>query len=153
MTNLCNQNCTNTYGSYICSCYDGFRLLANSQTCDGACIYVGTKKNPMHAPQAPWYKAESIAIQKEGEISYGCSNWTWLWLWAYVEFTVANSIVAISMHYCLVFHSPISFLSLHVSMMSCRYQRVSWRDRHLPTTLHQHCGILHLQLWWWLYCH
>ncbi len=35
MTDLCNQNCTNTPGSYFCHCYNGYRLLPDNNTCDG----------------------------------------------------------------------------------------------------------------------
>ena len=31
----CNQNCTNTNGSYICSCYPGFEILNDNRTCIG----------------------------------------------------------------------------------------------------------------------
>ncbi|KAK3583696.1 hypothetical protein CHS0354_021446 [Potamilus streckersoni] len=32
-TDLCNQTCNNTYGSYVCSCNIGYRLQADSKTC------------------------------------------------------------------------------------------------------------------------
>lgn len=35
MNDRCNQNCTNTPGSYICSCFNGSRLLPDMETCDG----------------------------------------------------------------------------------------------------------------------
>ena len=31
----CNQNCTNTIGSYFCSCYPGFEILNDTRTCVG----------------------------------------------------------------------------------------------------------------------
>ena len=31
----CEQNCTNTNGSFICSCRDGFTLSADQRSCDG----------------------------------------------------------------------------------------------------------------------
>ena len=31
----CNQTCTNTVGSYECSCAEGFTLTANNLNCDG----------------------------------------------------------------------------------------------------------------------
>ena len=31
----CEQVCTNTIGSFYCSCNDGFSLNANETTCDG----------------------------------------------------------------------------------------------------------------------
>ena len=39
----CSDNCTNTNGSYYCSCFSGFELLSDNHTCEGnkqdyACI-------------------------------------------------------------------------------------------------------------------
>lgn len=34
-THLCEQNCTNTAGSYICHCYTGYRLDRNNFSCIG----------------------------------------------------------------------------------------------------------------------
>ena len=31
----CDQNCTNTIGSYTCSCVEGFVINNNSRSCDG----------------------------------------------------------------------------------------------------------------------
>ena len=31
----CNQNCTNSEGSFECSCGDGFTLAVNNLDCDG----------------------------------------------------------------------------------------------------------------------
>ena len=31
----CNQNCTNTNGSYFCSCYAGYEILNDNRTCVG----------------------------------------------------------------------------------------------------------------------
>ena len=31
----CNQTCTNTNGSFECSCNDGYKLDANGRTCSG----------------------------------------------------------------------------------------------------------------------
>ena len=31
----CNQNCTNTIGSYFCSCYPGYEIQNNNKTCIG----------------------------------------------------------------------------------------------------------------------
>ena len=31
----CNQNCSNTEGSYLCSCNDGYHLMSNQKTCVG----------------------------------------------------------------------------------------------------------------------
>ena len=31
----CNQNCTNTNGSYFCSCYPGYEILNDNRTCVG----------------------------------------------------------------------------------------------------------------------
>ena len=33
--NGCNQNCVNTNGSYLCSCFAGYHLLSNQKTCVG----------------------------------------------------------------------------------------------------------------------
>ena len=33
---ICGQNCSNTIGSYLCSCIDGYRLsIADQRSCDG----------------------------------------------------------------------------------------------------------------------
>ena len=34
----CNQKCTNTNGSYICICEDGYVLDNDMKTCIGMCI-------------------------------------------------------------------------------------------------------------------
>ena len=34
-TSGCNQNCTNTIGSYLCSCYTGYQLEKDNETCIG----------------------------------------------------------------------------------------------------------------------
>ena len=31
----CNHNCTNTVGSYVCSCDEGYELDSNGLTCIG----------------------------------------------------------------------------------------------------------------------
>ena len=32
----CGQNCSNTIGSYLCSCIDGYQLsIADQRSCDG----------------------------------------------------------------------------------------------------------------------
>jgi len=31
----CNQNCTNTPGSYHCSCLDGYEMMDDNHTCSG----------------------------------------------------------------------------------------------------------------------
>ena len=31
----CGQNCTNTNGSYNCSCYSGYQLAADKMSCTG----------------------------------------------------------------------------------------------------------------------
>ena len=33
--NGCNQNCVNTDGSYLCSCFTGYHLMSNQKTCVG----------------------------------------------------------------------------------------------------------------------
>ena len=33
--NGCNQNCVNTDGSYLCSCFAGYHLMSNQKTCVG----------------------------------------------------------------------------------------------------------------------
>ena len=37
-SSLCHQVCTNTFGSYECGCYPGFRLFENSSMCEGKFI-------------------------------------------------------------------------------------------------------------------
>ena len=34
----CSQSCTNTVGSYFCSCVAGYALNANRKSCDGKCV-------------------------------------------------------------------------------------------------------------------
>ena len=34
-SNICDQICTNTIGSYLCSCYTGFNLLVSGNDCLG----------------------------------------------------------------------------------------------------------------------
>lgn len=36
----CTQVCTNTVGSYYCSCMTGYTLNSNGQTCDGRFFYM-----------------------------------------------------------------------------------------------------------------
>ena len=31
----CNQICTNTIGSYVCSCYFGYQIYSHNKTCIG----------------------------------------------------------------------------------------------------------------------
>ena len=33
--NECNQDCVNTEGSYLCSCFAGYHLMSNQKTCVG----------------------------------------------------------------------------------------------------------------------
>ena len=33
----CQHECTNTDGSYECSCYDGYELNSDGKTCSGLC--------------------------------------------------------------------------------------------------------------------
>ena len=33
--NPCGQNCTNTEGSFLCSCMPGYKLLTNGRSCEG----------------------------------------------------------------------------------------------------------------------
>ena len=37
-THQCAQNCSNTVGSYTCSCQTGYTLNADGQHCDGTYI-------------------------------------------------------------------------------------------------------------------
>lgn len=39
----CDQNCTNTLGSYVCSCITGYDLDPDGHTCNGT--YVGEPPN------------------------------------------------------------------------------------------------------------
>lgn len=34
-TNLCQQQCINTDGSYFCACYDGYQLIEGTNQCEG----------------------------------------------------------------------------------------------------------------------
>ena len=34
----CNHNCTNTLGSYQCSCYSGYKLEEDGKTCTGKSV-------------------------------------------------------------------------------------------------------------------
>ena len=36
-TSGCTQNCTNTVGSFQCSCKNGYMLLEDKRTCNGEC--------------------------------------------------------------------------------------------------------------------
>ena len=36
----CNQHCTNTNGSYVCSCYVGYQISSDNRTCVGKKIYI-----------------------------------------------------------------------------------------------------------------
>ena len=33
----CAQNCTNTVGSYVCSCSSGYNLNSDQHACNGIC--------------------------------------------------------------------------------------------------------------------
>jgi len=45
--NKCEHNCTNTPGSFKCTCRDGFHLATNGQDCIGKlwCVFVGRNYN------------------------------------------------------------------------------------------------------------
>ena len=34
----CSQNCTNTFGSFVCSCMAGYTLGADSRSCNGTYV-------------------------------------------------------------------------------------------------------------------
>ena len=36
----CEQLCSNTPGSYVCSCRAGYRLASDDQTCNGNCYSI-----------------------------------------------------------------------------------------------------------------
>ena len=38
--NGCNQNCTNTNGSFFCSCQNGHELQNDNKTCIGKCMFI-----------------------------------------------------------------------------------------------------------------
>ena len=38
----CSQNCTNTIGSYNCSCYNGYQLNADVKHCNGKYLFILT---------------------------------------------------------------------------------------------------------------
>ena len=39
----CQHTCTNTYGSYKCSCYSGYQLKPDGLTCQGKIMIVSYK--------------------------------------------------------------------------------------------------------------
>ena len=38
-THDCGQVCTNTDGSFTCSCNSGYTLDSNGKTCNGVCVF------------------------------------------------------------------------------------------------------------------
>ena len=38
LSSPCEQRCTNTPGSFVCSCNNGYRLDNNGLTCSGMCF-------------------------------------------------------------------------------------------------------------------
>ena len=38
----CAQTCTNTVGSFVCSCQSGYTLASNGLTCDGELLVLST---------------------------------------------------------------------------------------------------------------
>ena len=40
MEDPCDHNCTNTDGSFTCSCNNGYELDENGRSCNGIFIYV-----------------------------------------------------------------------------------------------------------------
>ena len=52
-TSGCSQECTNTVGSFDCSCVDGYELARNGKACNGMYVAasVYTKHMCVHAPQ------------------------------------------------------------------------------------------------------
>ena len=43
-TDGCEQMCTDTAGSYQCSCRDGYRLGRDGRRCEGECTYITSFK-------------------------------------------------------------------------------------------------------------
>lgn len=46
-TAMCEQQCSNTIGSYTCSCGEGFIIDENGYVCDGEikhCLYLATSR-------------------------------------------------------------------------------------------------------------
>ena len=41
-TDGCDHNCTNTDGSYYCTCMDGYELNSDNHTCAGAQLLINT---------------------------------------------------------------------------------------------------------------
>ena len=36
----CSDTCTNTHGSYLCSCDQGYELMEDNVTCHGRCQFM-----------------------------------------------------------------------------------------------------------------
>ena len=36
-TGICQHTCRNTWGSYVCSCYTGYKVAADGRSCEGNC--------------------------------------------------------------------------------------------------------------------
>ena len=41
----CEHNCTNTNGSYLCTCREGYRLATNGEDCEGTCTCTAQFQN------------------------------------------------------------------------------------------------------------
>ena len=65
MNGNCAQVCTNTVGSYICSCESGYVLQINNRTCDGMfTMHFEDKYDELFSP----YKI-SMSVQLSTEIA------------------------------------------------------------------------------------
>ena len=45
---LCEHNCTNTAGSYFCSCYPGYFLASNNFSCTSECSFASWPGDTSH---------------------------------------------------------------------------------------------------------
>ena len=64
----CNQICTNTIGSYVCSCYYGYQIAQNNRTCTGKNTLIN------HAEQYPYAIFQSVDVNECALDISGCGQ-------------------------------------------------------------------------------